>query len=548
MVLTVVHSTVATFADEPGAEINKAQWNANHSVAGTLDVASITGLGTLATQNGTFSGTSSGTNTGDQNLFGTISVSGQSDIVADSTNDTVTFVAGTGITITTDAAADSITINASSSGDVVGPTAATDNAIALYNTATGKLIKNSTTIIAAGAISPSVNDSGTLGTSSLGWSDTYMATGGFIDWGNNNVRITHAAASLTTTGADVLINRSSATAFVVGPNGLTNPTLTVVTNTASGDCGVTITNAAAGVTMNATGTDTNITMSISSKGNASCTIAGGSTGVVNISPGGNTRYQAAGAQHLFTNGTSTAATSVRFSYVSANDITLTAGTEAPSVYFNLTGTRQHASNTAVTLQRDYRISGTSHSFASATGTITNCATLALDSFGQAGSQAIITNAHGLYIPTQAVAGTVTNSYGITVAAPTGAGTKNLAINATGLSELGTVQATRINPRVTSTASSATPTPNADTDDEYILTALAAGATFAAPTGTPVQGQKLLIRIKDNATPRTLAWNAIYRAGDVPLPTTTVTSKTMYAGFIYNSTDTTWDLVSTIGNF
>lgn len=95
---------------------------------------------------------------------------------------------------------------------------------------------------------------------------------------------------------------------------------------------------------------------------------------------------------------------------------------------------------------------------------------------------------------------------------------------------------------TSTASSATPTPNADTDDMYILTALAAGATFGAPTGTPVQGQRLLIRIKDNATARTLAWNAIYRAVGVTLPTTTVISKTLYVLAVYNSTDTKWDVV------
>jgi hypothetical protein len=56
------------------------------------------GLGTLATQSGTFSGTSSGTNTGDQDL----------------------------------------------SGLVVGPASATNNAIALFDTTTGKLLKNST--------------------------------------------------------------------------------------------------------------------------------------------------------------------------------------------------------------------------------------------------------------------------------------------------------------------------------------------------------------------------------------------------------------------
>lgn len=74
------------------------------------------GLGTLATQNGTFSGTSSGTNTGDQLVFKTISVSGQSDIVADTATDTLTIVSGTNITITTDATTDSITFNASGSG------------------------------------------------------------------------------------------------------------------------------------------------------------------------------------------------------------------------------------------------------------------------------------------------------------------------------------------------------------------------------------------------------------------------------------------------
>jgi hypothetical protein len=93
---------------------------------------------------------------------------------------------------------------------------------------------------------------------------------------------------------------------------------------------------------------------------------------------------------------------------------------------------------------------------------------------------------------------------------------------------------RINPRVGGTTSSSTPTPNADTDDIYALTALAAGATFGAPTGTPVNGQKLIIRIKDNGTARALTWNAIYVAGGVALPTTTVISKILTIGFMYNT--------------
>jgi hypothetical protein len=69
------------------------------------------GLGTLATQSGTFSGTSSGTNTGDQNNFLTIAVSGQSDVVADTTTDTLTLVAAAGLSITTNASTDTITFS-----------------------------------------------------------------------------------------------------------------------------------------------------------------------------------------------------------------------------------------------------------------------------------------------------------------------------------------------------------------------------------------------------------------------------------------------------
>ena len=98
------------------------------------------------------------------------------------------------------------------------------------------------------------------------------------------------------------------------------------------------------------------------------------------------------------------------------------------------------------------------------------------------------------------------------------------------------------------ASSATPTPNGDITDIYTITALAEAATFGAPTGTPTQGQTLLIRIKDNATARALGFNAIYRAGtDIALPTTTVISKTIYLGFIYNVADSKWDLIAYVGN-
>ena len=107
---------------------------------------------------------------------------------------------------------------------------------------------------------------------------------------------------------------------------------------------------------------------------------------------------------------------------------------------------------------------------------------------------------------------------------------------------------RIDSRTNTIASSSTPTPAGDTTDVCTITALAAAATFAAPTGTPVNGQKLVIRIKDNATPRVLAWNAIYNAStDLALPLITVTSKTMFLGFMYNSTDSKWTLLAFLDN-
>ena len=95
-------------------------------------------------------------------------------------------------------------------------------------------------------------------------------------------------------------------------------------------------------------------------------------------------------------------------------------------------------------------------------------------------------------------------------------------------------ATSIIPRVTAVTSSATPTPNANTQDIYSLTALATAAAFVTPSGSPVNGQKLIIRIKDNGTARALSFDPGYVAGGVALPTTTVVNKIMELGFEYNT--------------
>ncbi len=105
---------------------------------------------------------------------------------------------------------------------------------------------------------------------------------------------------------------------------------------------------------------------------------------------------------------------------------------------------------------------------------------------------------------------------------------------------------RINPRLVTAASYTTDTGTSldvSTCDQFEITAQAGALLFNAPGGTPLGGQKLIIRIKDNGTARALTYNAIFRALGNALPTTTVLSKTLYMGFIYNATDTKWDLVA-----
>tara|TARA_A100001201_G_scaffold96582_1_gene83449 strand:- start:251 stop:655 length:405 start_codon:yes stop_codon:yes gene_type:complete len=61
-------------------------------------------------------GISGGGGGGASEAFKTISVSGQSDVVADSATDTLTLVAGSNMTITTNASGDSITFASSGGG------------------------------------------------------------------------------------------------------------------------------------------------------------------------------------------------------------------------------------------------------------------------------------------------------------------------------------------------------------------------------------------------------------------------------------------------
>jgi len=103
---------------------------------------------------------------------------------------------------------------------------------------------------------------------------------------------------------------------------------------------------------------------------------------------------------------------------------------------------------------------------------------------------------------------------------------------------------RITPRVSSVSTTATLTPNSDAFDQVEVTAQSSNFSVAAPTGSPTDGQKLVLRINDNGTSRSITgWDSAYRTVGTVLPTATVANKVTYIGCIYNTFASKWDVVA-----
>jgi hypothetical protein len=96
------------------------------------------------------------------------------------------------------------------------------------------------------------------------------------------------------------------------------------------------------------------------------------------------------------------------------------------------------------------------------------------------------------------------------------------------------------PRVISSASYTTSvTIPADSVDLFQITAQAGALLFNAPSGTPNNGDLLVIRIKDNGTARALTYNAIFNWSP---PSTTVLGKYLVMCFMYNSVTSNWNFM------
>lgn len=104
---------------------------------------------------------------------------------------------------------------------------------------------------------------------------------------------------------------------------------------------------------------------------------------------------------------------------------------------------------------------------------------------------------------------------------------------------------RVTKRVTTIVSSATPTINTDNCDAVTITALATAITSMTTnlSGTPTNFQPLIFRIKDDGTARAITWGASFAAMGVALPTTTVISKVLTVGFIYDTVASVWGCIA-----
>lgn len=86
--------------------------------------------------------------------------------------------------------------------------------------------------------------------------------------------------------------------------------------------------------------------------------------------------------------------------------------------------------------------------------------------------------------------------------------------------------------------------NTDSYNALSITALASTINTISASGTPSNFDSLIIRIKDNGTSQTVAWDATkFVSQGIVLPTATVAGKTMTIGFLYNSVSSVFGAVA-----
>lgn len=648
-------SGALVFANSPTL-VTPVLWAAT---ATTINGATIT--------SGTLNGSVTGTNTWDQTIANTSDATSHTATLS-ATGWSIKLVEWSGITLTTTGtSADGIVTIASTwgwSGDVVWPASATDNAIARFDSTTGKLIQNSTlTLSDLWVIWWNPSFTGQVGfanttTDSMfvdGWITMEWATYRQINDGGSNELIkfpttsvagavneftisnaatgnwpileatgwdTNIDVNITTKGTWVLkVNWSAIWTWNVtkvgtpvnnqvgvwtgdgtleGDTALTFDTTTDTLATTLITATTVTANLVWNVTGNASGTAATVTSgtqaAITSAANLATvwTITSGTWNATDIAVAdwGTWRSTGTTAYSLIATGTTATGAQQTLANGATTEVLVGGGASALPVWTTATGSWSPVRATSPTLVTP--LLGTPTSW-----TLTNCTGLPVAGITASTSTALwvwsielwhasdtsITRVSAWVVAVEGVnillnwwalgtpsSGTLTSCTGLPVAgiaaststalwvgsielghasdtsiARVSAGVISVeGVTVPTISSTSTITNKRNQPRIVSAASYTTDTGTSldfSTCDIFIVTAQAWALKFNNPSGSPQHWEKIMIRIKDSWTARALTYDTQYRAVGVTLPTTTVISKTLYLGGVWNTTDTKLDIIA-----
>ena len=215
---------------------------------------------------------------------------------------------------------------------------------------------------------------------------------------------------------------------------------------------------------------------------------------------------------------------------------------------SITTTVQYKTSTQLWTVVEYQQTQTSvaeanHSLAADTLTTSRTFQTNLASTSAVGFNGSANNVHGvtgtLPVSNGGTGATTFSSGNVLTGAGTGAVTATKAAPSgafVGTTDSQTLTNKWLQPRIVTPSVSSTYTIDVTVTDQYNIINQNSNISSITTTGSPVDGQKIMVRIKSDGTARTVAWGSIFISSGVSaLLNTTVASKTHHIAFVYDST-------------